>query len=225
MKEVIINADDLGLTSGINLGILQACKKGIVTSASLMVERPAAFHGVKIFKDNKKISLGLHFEIEKKDARYLEKNKKDDRTKEIIKRSKDQFYDQFHHFTRIVGRKPDHIDGHHHAHILPGLKSFFKDFSKTSKIPIRNSVNFIDLFFGQHSKELPSEEKLIKILRELPEGISEIMFHPGIVSPDLESSYKKERELELRALVSPKVKREIEKLNIQLINWKQVPVA
>ena len=36
-----MNADDFGFSSGINRGIVEAHERGIVTSASLMVDRPA----------------------------------------------------------------------------------------------------------------------------------------------------------------------------------------
>src|SRR6266568_9642133 len=42
MRYLIVNADDFGFSEGVNRGILEAHDKGIVTSASLMVERPAA---------------------------------------------------------------------------------------------------------------------------------------------------------------------------------------
>ena len=39
---LIVNADDFGLSEGVNRGIIEAHERGIVTSASLMVLRPAA---------------------------------------------------------------------------------------------------------------------------------------------------------------------------------------
>ena len=39
---LIVNADDLGRTSGINSGIFEAHRDGLVTSATLMVAYPAA---------------------------------------------------------------------------------------------------------------------------------------------------------------------------------------
>ena len=48
MKRLIVNADDLGFTAGINRGILEAHKRGIVTSTSLMVDRPGAEDGAEI---------------------------------------------------------------------------------------------------------------------------------------------------------------------------------
>ena len=41
-RALIVNADDLGRSSGINRGIGIAHERGIVTSASLMVRLPAA---------------------------------------------------------------------------------------------------------------------------------------------------------------------------------------
>ena len=35
--KLIVNADDYGMTKGVNLGIIEAHKNGIVTSTTLMV--------------------------------------------------------------------------------------------------------------------------------------------------------------------------------------------
>ena len=40
MKYVIVNGDDFGASHGINLGILEAHQRGILTSTSLMVDTP-----------------------------------------------------------------------------------------------------------------------------------------------------------------------------------------
>jgi hypothetical protein len=42
LRLLIVNADDLGCSRGVNRGIIEAHERGIVTSASLMVNRPAA---------------------------------------------------------------------------------------------------------------------------------------------------------------------------------------
>ena len=41
-RYLIVNADDLGADDGINRGIIEAHERGIVTSASLMVNMPSA---------------------------------------------------------------------------------------------------------------------------------------------------------------------------------------
>ena len=42
MKYLIVNGDDFGASHGINRGIVEACRNGILTSASLMVRESAA---------------------------------------------------------------------------------------------------------------------------------------------------------------------------------------
>lgn len=44
---MIVNADDFGLSPGVNRGIIQAHEHGIVTSASLMVRRAAAYQAAQ----------------------------------------------------------------------------------------------------------------------------------------------------------------------------------
>lgn len=221
MKKVIFNADDLGLSKGINRGILKACKRGVITSVSLMAGHKESLSGAKLFKDNPKISLGLHFEIDKQEVKYLEDSKGNISTK-IVKDIEQKFLEQVEIFKKIVGRMPDHIDGHHHAHILPPIGKIISAYCQRNKIKLRGQVRHIDSFFGQHAKELPSTKKLIEILKNLPNGISEIMFHPGFVTSDLKSSYLKGRELELIALTSPKVKQAIKDLGIEAISWRDV---
>ena len=41
-KRLIVNADDLGRTGGINRGVVDAHRTGIVTSATVMVNYPSA---------------------------------------------------------------------------------------------------------------------------------------------------------------------------------------
>src|SRR5206468_3886617 len=42
MKYLVVNADDFGACAGVNRGIVEANRHGIVTSASLMVEMPGS---------------------------------------------------------------------------------------------------------------------------------------------------------------------------------------
>lgn len=60
MKEVILNADDFGLTGGINEGIIRAHREGILTSATLMANGPAFDDAVERAKANPKLGIGCH---------------------------------------------------------------------------------------------------------------------------------------------------------------------
>jgi len=63
MKKVIINADDFGLSKGINEGIILAHQKGILTSATLMANMPGFEHAVELAKQNEKLGVGIHLNI------------------------------------------------------------------------------------------------------------------------------------------------------------------
>lgn len=60
---LIINADDFGLTPGVNRGILKAHRKGIVTSTSLMVNTPGFDEAVEFAQRTPSLGVGFHFNL------------------------------------------------------------------------------------------------------------------------------------------------------------------
>ena len=60
MRRLIVNADDLGFTSGINRAIVEAHTRGIVTSATLMANGPAFAQAVELAKTVPQLSVGCH---------------------------------------------------------------------------------------------------------------------------------------------------------------------
>ena len=60
MKRLIINADDLGFTSGVNRAIVQAHTRGVVTSSTLMARGPAFTEAVELSKTFPRLSIGSH---------------------------------------------------------------------------------------------------------------------------------------------------------------------
>ncbi len=60
MKELILNADDFGLTQGINRGIIRAHRHGILTSATLMATGSAFDHAVEQARENPTLGVGCH---------------------------------------------------------------------------------------------------------------------------------------------------------------------
>lgn len=60
MKELILNADDFGLTNGINRGIIRAHRDGILTSATLMATGPAFDDAVEQARANPTLGVGCH---------------------------------------------------------------------------------------------------------------------------------------------------------------------
>jgi len=60
MKQLIVNADDFGLTEGVNRGIIQAFREGILTSATLMANAPAFEDAVARAKAYPELGVGCH---------------------------------------------------------------------------------------------------------------------------------------------------------------------
>jgi predicted glycoside hydrolase/deacetylase ChbG (UPF0249 family) len=75
--------------------------------------------------------------------------------------------------------------------------------------------HFVSTFFGRRALTL---DNLFALLEALPEGVSELMCHPGYDDPDLASSiYRAEREIELALLTQPAVRERVRDLRIELV--------
>lgn len=203
MKRLIVNADDLGYSEGVNRGILEAHARGIVTSASLMVDRPAAAHGVELARRAPRLSVGLHAVLDGVPA--------DSCGAELAR--------QLSRFEELVGERPTHIDSHHHLHREAALRDTFFGFAGREGLPAREgAVRHEARFYGAPAIGV---EPLLEILETQPDGDSELGCHPGYAD-GLRSRYVREREEELRSLTDPRVRARLEELEIELIGWREL---
>src|SRR6516162_4404221 len=62
-RRLVVNADDLGLTVGVNDGIFDAHDRGILTSASLMANAPAAVHAIHRLRSRPSLGIGMHLTL------------------------------------------------------------------------------------------------------------------------------------------------------------------
>jgi chitin disaccharide deacetylase len=60
LRRLIVNADDFGLTEGVNRGIVEAHSGGIVTSSTLMANASALDDAIQLAASNPNLSLGCH---------------------------------------------------------------------------------------------------------------------------------------------------------------------
>ncbi len=63
MKRLIVNADDLGLTPGVNRAIVEASQRGIVTSATVMANGTAFDDAVRSVAGAPKLAIGCHVDL------------------------------------------------------------------------------------------------------------------------------------------------------------------
>ena len=82
---------------------------------------------------------------------------------------------------------------------------------------IRTTDRCILDFYG---KQVTIDD-LLNLLDTLPDGVSELMTHPGLADDQLkaESSYSLQREQELAALTHPQTRARVQKLGIELITF------
>lgn len=60
MPRLIVNADDFGLTTGVNRAIVETHRRGVVTSATLMANSRAFDEAVRLAKAEPRLSVGCH---------------------------------------------------------------------------------------------------------------------------------------------------------------------
>jgi predicted glycoside hydrolase/deacetylase ChbG (UPF0249 family) len=220
-KLLIVNADDLGLSPGVNEGIVQAHTGGIVTSASLMVSGPAAAEAAALARDHPGLSIGLHWVGDGAGQAGLDTGDGD--------AVRDEFAAQLDAFVSLVGREPTHVDSHHHLHREQHLIGLLRELVAPLGVPLRGDgrVAHVGGFYAQWEWKVTKLEYvsvgfLQWLLREeVGEGWTELSCHPGVVRGDFESVYLEERAAELRTLTDPEVMGTIRELGIELVNYEE----
>jgi predicted glycoside hydrolase/deacetylase ChbG (UPF0249 family) len=221
-RSLIVNADDLGLSRGVNAGILRAHAHGIVTSASLMVRQAGAREAVRLAAEHPALALGLHVDLGQWDyvggewvAAYMRCEQTDETAVNVECRS------QLQAFRVLLGREPTHLDSHQHVHDTEPAASVMSVLAAELGVPLRGrSVRYEGGFYGQTGKGEPlpegiTAERLALLIGELPAGWTELGCHPG-VGLVAESSYGHERRLELRALCDPGVSAALRQAGVRL---------
>ncbi|MGN6276361.1 MAG: carbohydrate deacetylase [Solirubrobacterales bacterium] len=198
---LIVNADDLGLSAAVNEGIFAAHERGIVTSASLMVDRPAAEAAAKALARHPDLAVGLHLEP-------------------------GDCHAQLERFRALLGRDPTHLDSHKHVHETEPVRAVAEAMAAELGVPLRNrQIRYEGGFYGrpggQPAPEAISPEHLTELIRSLPPGWTEIGCHPA-AGPVPSSSYDTERQVELQALCNSGVKILLNVSDVQLCSFAQV---
>jgi len=224
-RHLIVNADDLGASDGVNRGIVECHVDGIVTSASLMVTGVAADDAVARAREHPELGVGLHWDVWGEDEREFDLGDR--------RAVREEFARQLDRFHELMGRSPTHVDSHRHAHREPGVMELFGELVEPLGVPLRGDgrVRFVGGFYAQWewmvtNLEYVSVPFLERMLRdEVPEGWTEISCHPGHRSPGYSAVYLAEREKEVRTLTDPRVRATVDELGIRLASFAAVPAA
>jgi predicted glycoside hydrolase/deacetylase ChbG (UPF0249 family) len=246
VKSLIVNADDFALTNGVSRGILDAGKRGIVTSTTLLVNRPLPEDLLAELRASP-LGVGLHLNLTLgtpisppeevpslvdgegklvRDARAVAARVKPEEAALELRA-------QVARFIRLMGRAPTHLDSHHHVGRHSPILECVLDLAEELRVPVRSQdaevrltarardLRTPDHFFGESGPEpYWAPARLLAQLEALPEGVSEFMTHPGYFDGDLAySRYGKQREVELQGLTDPGVKQAISVRGIRLCHF------
>lgn len=138
-RRLIVNADDLGLTRGINLAVSECADAGLLRSATLMANGPAFDDAVRMVKGREGFGTGIHFVLtglkpllpaEKLSGLVgpdgflpsgpAELLKKIEVRRTLLDAVRKELFAQADRFFSS-GITPTHFDSHKHVHIIPEI--------------------------------------------------------------------------------------------------------
>jgi len=228
-RRLIVNADDFGLSPGVNQGIIETHVRGIVTSASLMTRFAAAKEAALLAHQHPGLSVGLHLDLgewiwddcEWK-ALYLVVDLADPG------QVRAELARQLARFRKLMEREPTHLDSHQHTHLEEPALSVTLEVADLLGIPLRgrSRINYCGGLYGQTDEGLPNHDAISmagfrEILAELGPGDHELSCHPGY--PDgLRTMYRNERVMEIDLLCSPEARAAVSEAGYGLCSFGDV---
>lgn len=246
MRCVIINADDFGLSEGVNRGIEEVYRAGSLSSATLMVNMPGFEDAVRTAYALPGLGVGLHFNVTYgkplSDPRLVPSLVKPDGAFRDIKTQWHRDEREIEHelaaqWERFIatGLRPTHLDSHHHMHqIDPSVYRAMAALAVSERIPMRKSQlptdpsvpapETTDAIVLDTYDQKDGINRLMRYIHALPHGTTEIMCHPGYADDTVRqiSEMTIMREQELNVFRSPDIRRTIDALGVRLIHYGQL---
>jgi chitin disaccharide deacetylase len=229
-RVLIVNADDFGLSPGVNDGVARTHEQGIVTSASLMVRGQSAAEAAAYARGKPSLSVGLHFDLgewEYRDGEWrlaYQVVPLDDQDATRAEASA-----QLDGFRTLMDREPTHLDSHQHLHVGNGAAEVLADLGRELEIPVRHltqHVSYTGQFYGQSDKGYPHPEaitvsSLSELIASMPPGVTEIGCHPA-TAIDFDSVYSGERVTEVEVLCDPGLRDVLAREQIKLCSFAEL---
>lgn len=185
-RRLVINADDFGLSEGINRGIIEAIEAGAVSSVSLMVGMPASDDAVERARAaGRPLGVGLHLALTL--GRPLT------RARSLVDRATGEFAPAARLFARALagrlqaadidaecraqlarlratGLRVTHLDSHHHVHVWPGIHRVVRAVARAECLPVVRRPAEPLWGVPQAWRRLPTRTALALLARHLPAG-------------------------------------------------------
>ena len=160
MLKKIFNADDFGISPGVNQAIVKAHKEGVLNSTSIMINLKYAPQAVELAGQMPDLNIGLHANLTN-EMPVLSRHRipllVDERGKfahgfvdlallsvlhprELKRQVKIEVKAQIEK-ALAAGIKLTHLDSHRHIHMIPGIFKAFLELQQEYKIPRLRFVN------------------------------------------------------------------------------------
>lgn len=249
MKKIILRADDLGISEGINAGILKSINNGLIRTVGLMVNMPASKEAADMVKD-KDICLGLHanFSVEKPltEAQKVPSLVDEDgnfKSSKVYRSKEKDFVNldeaiieieaQLEEFKKLTGRDPNYIDAHaiesekiYKALEIVANKHNLKYIElRFDSLPI-NFRDYILYDYMESSNPGYDPMKTFKSIKfhEDPNEIDVFIAHPGFLDSYIfeKSSLTFPRTQDLTFVCSKDLKDIVKKENIALLTYNDL---
>jgi len=137
-RTVVLCADDYGVAPGVSRGIRELLAAGRLSATSCMVDFPEFCDegpALAEFADRADIGLHVTLTIDRGLARVMADAYLRRFSAQAIAAEVDR---QLEVFMRVMGRAPDHIDGHQHVHVLPIIRDAVCDAAARVGAYVRN---------------------------------------------------------------------------------------
>jgi predicted glycoside hydrolase/deacetylase ChbG (UPF0249 family) len=228
LKYLIPNADDFGFTRDVNQGIVEAHRRGILTATTLMATGPAFENAVELARQNPELDIGVHLVLV--DSEGFPPTI----PQLLFSLGRIKIYDQLVRQVQKVldaGLEPSHLDTHKHTHLLPQVFHAVTRIAKEFNTPwVRRRLllptygcRTTDHFAGFRMNI--DAASLAHFIRDLPQGTTEFMCHPGLCTDELRAArtrLKESRRRELDALTSPEVRAALEESSVKLTRYRDL---
>ncbi|MCL2565870.1 MAG: carbohydrate deacetylase [Defluviitaleaceae bacterium] len=239
MTKLIINADDFGYSNGVNYGIIDAHKYGMVTSATLMVTMPGVSHAVSLMRENPLLAVGLHLNISLgaplttgktlvgDDGNFIKPHKLKEGYKYDFEELKAECCAQYNKFVELTGKNPSHIDSHLATHEkIDEMKEASSILAEKKGIPLRSiplkHTKHVEFIQHRTFGAKPGLDYIIDNLDNIiKHDFVEIMCHPAYVDAYLmeNSSYNTQRLGELEFLLAKDLPEKLKAKGMVLTNY------
>jgi chitin disaccharide deacetylase len=205
VRRLIINADDFGLTAGINRAIVEAHEHGVVTSATLMANSSAFDNAVELAKYSPNLTIGCHVVlvdgeplIDPGRLSTLITSRKSTRFRDGLgglairalsrKLDRDQIEAEVTAQIRKLqshGIEVSHVDTHKHTHMFPAVLAGILRAARTCGVgAIRNPFESFAADFVRTQKKLWKRYIQVTTLGSLASPFRRAVAKAGLRTPD-----------------------------------------